>query len=91
MPRVRVQRAGNDDAVNILYVKQPPVIVKCLDIRRSVFGLLTPPGINIRDRGHLDIRNLQDLFQQFSPAPANTDHSHAHAVVRAQHSRRWHD
>ena len=91
MPAVDVQRAGYNDGVNILPIKQTAVIIKGLNAGRHLFGFLAAARVNVGNGDELCARNSQDLFEQFLPASTHTDHSHTHAVICAEHSRRWVD
>jgi len=41
--RVHMQRTGNDDAIDILHIKQTTVVIESLNTRSQLLGFASPP------------------------------------------------
>ena len=55
MPRMRVQRAGHNDGIEILHVEQSPMIVKRANTRDHLACFIAASTVNIGDGYELNI------------------------------------
>ena len=84
MPRMGVQRAGDDHGIDILYLQQAARIVERLNGGHSVFRLIAAAAVDIRHRNDLDAVHGKNLTQQIISTITHANHADANAVVGPQ-------
>ena len=89
MPRMNVQRARDDHAIDIFHVEQATVVVQRLNTGNFALRLIAAAAIDICHGDQIDIRHFDDLIEKVVPAVANTDHPDPNAIIRAQRTRGW--
>ncbi len=53
---------GHQDAVDVFPVEDAAIVAKRLQARHNFFGLIEAAIVDIRDRDHLKIRDLERLL-----------------------------
>jgi hypothetical protein len=86
---MNVQRAGDDYSVYIFHVEQTAVIVEGLNAGHFAFRLVTATAVDVGHGYEFNSVDTSHLPQQVVAAIAHANHSHAHAIVRAEHGRSW--
>ena len=89
MPRMRVQRAGHDDRVQILHVKQTTMVVKRRNSGGHFLGLIMATTVDVCDRDQLSIRNRHNFLEQILSAISHPNHANPQPVVSTKDASRW--
>src|SRR5713101_9369799 len=88
MVGMKVERAGNDDAVQVFHLEQAAVVVEGLDARRHLPGLIPSAAVHVSNGHQLGVWEREQLFQQILPAGADANHADPDAIICAKYARR---
>src|SRR2546425_12472452 len=86
MTRVTVERARDDDRVQVLHVEQPSMVGNGFDSGRDLAGLSMAACGNIGRGDEFDVGHVEKLAHQLLAAGARPDDSEPDTIVCAQHA-----
>src|SRR5437763_13852956 len=87
MPSMNMERTGHNHAINVVQLQQASMIIQGLNAWRHLLRLVAAACVHIGDGYELGTGHFKNLLQQLLTTASDANHSYAHPVIRAKHSR----